>query len=105
MLAAYFDLKRVVVGKAVYLPETAADTALASDIWGDDAVLAYVPETGDTYQVPSYGYTYELSGYPQVEAPYFERSNDSWLYPVKTERKPYLVGAEGGFLFTDAGKP
>lgn len=105
MLAAYFDVKRVVVGKAVYLPETAADTALATDIWGDDAILAYVPETGNTYQVPSFGYTYELMGYPQVEAPYFVRSNDSWIYPIKTERKPYLVGAEGGFLFTDAGKP
>lgn len=105
MLAAYFDVKRVVVGKAVYLPETAADTALATDIWGDDAILAYVPEAGNTYQVPSFGYTYELMGYPQVEAPYFVRSNDSWIYPIKTERKPYLVGAEGGFLFTDAGKP
>lgn len=105
MLAAYFDVKRVVVGKAVFLPETAADSALATDVWGDDAVLAYVPETGDNFQVPSYGYTYELSGYPQVEAPYFERSNDSWLYPIKTERRALLVGADAGFLFQDAGKP
>lgn len=105
MLAAYFDLRRVVVGKAVYLPETAPDSALATDIWGDDAILAYVPEAGNSYGVPSYGYTYELSGYPQVEAPYFERKNDSWMYPVKTERRPYLVGPEAGFLFTDAGKP
>lgn len=105
MLAAYLDLKRVVVGKAVFLPETAAETAQASDVWGDDAILAYVPDTGDNFQVPSFGYTYELSGYPQVEAPYFERSNDSWIYPTKTERKPYLTGAEGGFLFADAGKP
>jgi len=104
MLAAYFNLKKVVVGKAVSLAQTAPDTALATDIWGDDAVLAYVPEAGDTFQVPSYGYTYQLSGYPQVEAPYFERSNDSWIYPTKTERRPYLTGPEGGFLFTDAGK-
>lgn len=103
MLAAYFGLKKVIVGTAVFLPQTAADTALASDVWGDDAILAYVPETGNTFQVPSYGYTYELAGYPQVEAPYFERSNDSWIYPTKTERRPYLVGAEGGFLFTGAG--
>jgi hypothetical protein len=105
MLAAYFNVKRVVVGAGVYLPQTALDAALASDIWGDDAILAYVPETGNTFQVPSFGYTYELSGYPQVEVPYFERSNDSWIYPTKVERRPYLVGAEGGFLFIDAGKP
>lgn len=103
MLAAALDLKNVVVGKGVYLPETAADTAMASDIWGDDAILAYVPETGDNYQVPSFGYTYELMGYPLVEQPYFERSNDSWIYPTKFERRPYLTGAEGGFLFQNAG--
>ena len=103
MLAAYFDVKRVVVGKAVWLPETAADDALASDVWGDDAVLAYVPEAGETYQVPSYGYTYELSGYPQVQAPYFERQNDSWIYPTTTERRVYLTGAEGGFLLQNVG--
>lgn len=103
MLAAFFDIRRVVMGAAVFLPTNAADTAAATDIWGDDAILAYVPDTGDNFQVPSYGYTYELRGYPQVEAPYFERSNDSWIYPTKTERRPYLVGAEGGFLFQNAG--
>lgn len=103
MLASYFDVNRVIVGKAVWLPETAAEDALASDVWGDDAILAYVPEAGNTYQVPSYGYTYELLGYPQVEVPYFERSNDSWIYPTKAERRTYLTGAEGGFLFQNAG--
>lgn len=105
MLAAYFDIKRVIVGKAVWLPENAADDALASDVWGDDAILAYVPETGDNFQVPSYGYTYELNGYPQVEVPYFDRSSDSWIYPTKNERRVYLTGAEGGFLFQNAGAP
>lgn len=105
MLAAYFGVKKVIVGTAVYLPQTAPDTVMATDIWGDDAILAYVPETGNTFQAPSYGYTYELSGYPQVNQPYFENSNDSWIYPTKVERRPYLLGAEGGFLFTDAGKP
>jgi hypothetical protein len=103
MLAAFFDLERVEVGKAVFLPETAADTAMATDIWGDDAVLAYVPRQGETYQVPAFAYTYELKGYPQVSKPYYENSNDSWIYPTKTERRPYVVGAEGGFLFQNAG--
>jgi len=103
MLAAYLDIRKVVVGAAVYLPETVGDAALASDVWGDDAVLAYVPETGDNFQVPSYGYTYELRGYPQVEQPYFERTNDSWIYPTKVERRPVLTGPDGGFLFIGAG--
>ncbi len=105
MLAAFFDVKKVVVGAAVYLPDTADDATLANDVWGDDAILAYVPEAGDNYQVPSYGYTYELMGYPNVELPYFERSTDSWIYPTKVERRPILTGAEAGFLFQNAGVP
>lgn len=105
MLAAFFDLKQVTVGKAVYLPEASAESAMATDVWGDDVVLAYVPEQGDNFQVPSYGYTYELRGYTQVAKPYFEERNSSYIYQVTTERKPYLTGAEGGFLFQGAGLP
>lgn len=103
MLAAFFDVKRVIVGKAVWLPEASTEADPASDVWGDDAILSYVPDTGDNFQVPSFGYTYELIGYPQVEVPYFERTNDSWIYPTKAERRTYLTGAEGGFLFQNAG--
>lgn len=103
MLAAYFDVKRVVIGSAVYLPETADDSALANDVWGSDAILAYVPEAGNNFQEPSYGYNYELMGYPQVEQPYYDRPTKSWIYPTTVERRPYLVGAEGGFLFQNAG--
>lgn len=105
MLAAFFDLKKVVVGKAVYLPEAAAESVAATDVWGDDVVLAYVPDEGDNFQVPSYGYTYSLKGYTQVAKPYFWEPNSSYIYQVTTERKPYLTGAEGGFLFQGAGLP
>lgn len=103
MLAAFFDVKRVIVGAAVSLSETATDAMPATDVWGDDAILSYVPETGDNFQAPSYGYTYELRGYPQIRKPYFEDKNDSWIYPTTTERRVILTGAEGGFLFQNAG--
>lgn len=103
MLAAYFGLKQVIIGEGVYLPDTAADTDQASDIWGDDAILAYVPMEGNNYQVPSFGYTYELSGYPQVTTGYIDRTVDCWIYPTTVERRPILTGAEGGFLFQNAG--
>ena len=103
MLAAYFELSKVVVGAAVYLPETASDAEMANDVWGDDAILAYVPLEGDNFQVPAYAYTYELMGYPMVEEPYYDRSTKSWIYPTTVERRPLLVGAEGGFLFQNAG--
>lgn len=103
MLAAYFDVKKVVVGAAVYLPETSDDSALANDVWGDDAIIAYVPELGNNFQVPSYAYTYELLGYPQVNKPYFEDRNGSWIYPTTIERRATITGSEAGFLIQNAG--
>lgn len=103
MLAAYFELDEVVAGDAVYLPETAADTVAATDVWGNDVILAWVPRGTSNFMVPAFGYTYELMGYPQVEAPYYSRETKSWIYPTTTERKPYLVGADAGYLIKDAG--
>lgn len=105
MLAKYFKLKKVVVGSAVYLPEDAPEDALANDVWGKDAILAFVPDgTTGNFQVPSFGYQYELSGYPQVEQPYPERNAKSWVYPTTSERRPYLTGADAGFIFKNAVK-
>ncbi|UXN07519.1 major capsid protein [Bartonella sp. HY761] len=101
MLAAYFDIDKVVVGKAVGLPETAGDDEMAQDVWGNDAILAYVPN-GSNFMVPAFGYTYRLTGYPIVEAPYFENSRKSWIYPVTEEFKAYVTGQEAGFLFKAA---
>ena len=97
ILAKYFGVDKVVVGKAVALADDAPDSAEAQDVWGNDAILAYVP-TGSNYLVPAFGYTYRLQGYPLVEQPYYERNRKSWVYPVTEEYRPYITGAEGGFL-------
>lgn len=57
MLAQYFDIEDVVVGKTVMLEENAS--ADASDVWGNDAILSFRPK-GTNYQAPSLGYTYRL---------------------------------------------
>lgn len=101
MLARYFDLQEVVIGKGVYLPDGAADTDLATDIWGNDAILAYVPSAGN-WMVPSFAYSYRLTGYPMVEAPWYDRDVKSWKYPTTQERRPYIVGADAGFLIQNA---
>lgn len=102
MLAAYFDLERVEVGKAVYLPEGADAAADFTDAWGADVVLAYVPVGEEAIEVPSYGYTYQLEGTPYVEQPYSERNAKSWIYPVTDEHSAELVGASAGFLIQGA---
>lgn len=101
MLAAYFDLASVVIGKGVHRPDGAAEDAPMLDIWGKDAILATTnpnPAMGS----PSFGYTYQLAGYPFVEVPWFDKDCRSWKYPTFMERRPYVVGADAGFLFQTA---
>lgn len=101
MLARYLELDEVVSAEAVVLADGAGDSDAAQDIWGADAVLAYVNRAGD-YLSPSFAYTYRLLGYPTVEVPYYERRTKSWIFPVTNEEQAYVTGAEGGFLFQAA---
>lgn len=101
MLARYFGLDEVIVGKAVYLPDGVADDQPATDVWGNDAILSYAPKGGN-WMVPSFAYTYRLRGYPAVETPWYDRDIRSWKYPTTQERRPYLVGADAGFLIQNA---
>ena len=52
--------------------------------------------------MPSYGYTYQLRGYPIVELPYEDRNPKSWIYPVTDEVQPVIAGAEAGYLISAA---
>ncbi|MFW2438064.1 MAG: hypothetical protein ACN4GR_01685 [Arenicellales bacterium] len=101
MLARYFQVEKVIVPEAVSLPDGAADSADLEDVWGNFAVLAYVPPNAKTIDVPSFGYTYRLNGHPLVEQAYFERNPKSWFYPVTVEERAYHTAADAGYLFTD----
>lgn len=99
MLKAYFEVENIAVGYAVSIDENAPEDSDPTDIWGNNAVLAYVAPPAERAQGrPAYGYTYTLAGYPFAEDPYEDRSEKSWIYPVTHERRPYLVGATAGFL-------
>ncbi len=99
MLKGYFDLETIAVGKSVSVAENLPEDEDPSDIWGNNAVLAYVPPAGErALGRPAYGYTYTLAGYPWAETPYEDRAEKSWIYPVTHERRPYLVGISAGFL-------
>ena len=74
------------------------------DVWGGDAVLAYVPPAGlRQMALPSYGYTYQLSGHPLVEPSRWDADIRSWKNDVLDEFSAELVGADAGFLFQDGG--
>lgn len=91
---------RITVGMGVYY-----DTATAAfvDIWGTDVILAVTtPKSLQDMGSPNFGYTYQLSGYPFVEQPYYEENRKSWAYPVTDAYQPQLVGAIGGYLIQGA---
>lgn len=97
-LARVFDLQQVVEGGAIYHNGTAF-----VDIWGTYALLAYtIPKSMAAMGSPSYGYTYQLSGYPIAEEQYYDRNTKTWYFPVTDARQPVLAGASAGFLITGA---
>lgn len=98
-LAKLFGVDKVAVGVAVY----ANDAGDFVDVWGKHAVLAYVsPASLQQMGSPSFAYTYQLAGHPFVQQGYFDNRTDSWLYPVTDEHSAEIVGADAGFLFTNA---
>lgn len=95
MLAALLELDQVVESQSM----TANDAGEFQDVWGNYAVLAYVPQSPGGFEEPSFGYTYTMKGHPFVEEPYWENNVKSWIYGVTYERAPVLAGMSAGFLF------
>ena len=99
LLAALFGVQRVAVGDALY----EKDDGTLADVWGKFVVIAYT-EIGSTADMgkPTYGYTYQLGGYPVVEQAYQDRNAKSWVYPVTDEVAPVIAGATAGYLISAA---
>lgn len=94
MLANYFSVDKVIVGKAI----TFSDANAATDVWGNNAILAYVPGSPSGMEEPSFGYTYTMEGNPAVEPAYYDNNSKSWIYGVNYERAPVLSGITSGYL-------
>ena len=95
MLADLFEVNTVKIGAAV----TSDDNDQFSDIWGTDAILAYVPGVIATVQQPSFGYTYTLNGNPLVENAFYDNDAKAWIFGATYERAPYVTSFDSGFLF------
>ncbi len=100
ILAAIFDVEKVVVGKAVM----SDDQGNMSDIWTNSMTLAYVPGLrpgqNRTALEPSYGYTLRRNGSCQIDT----RMEDNKLEIIRSTDifKTYLLGADAGYLISDA---
>lgn len=96
ILAGLFNVDRVIVGKAISF----TDANVSSDVWGNNAILAYVPQGSLGLEEPSFGYTYTLEGNPLVEQPYYDNNAKSWIYGVNYERVPVLSGISSGYIIS-----
>jgi hypothetical protein len=94
-VATMFGLTSVVIGTSLILNN---ETGNFTDIWGNVAILAYVPPTVRSRRQPSFGYTYTLDGYPVAERPYYDDNRRTWFFPVIAERSPELTAINAGFL-------
>lgn len=100
-LAEFFGVARVVEGTDTVVEGKSAEGGAFSDIWGNVAILAYVPTvTGDgDIEVPSFGYEYYLNGYPMVEPGRWDANAKVWVYDVIDEYQHVLTAMDAGFLF------
>jgi hypothetical protein len=111
-LREIFEIPNIYIGRGVY----ATDAGVVSDIWTRKMVMAYVPDAPAAPVVggmasdpgtmrsewePSFGYTLRKKGQPVVDT----RTEDGKLEIVRNTDifAPFLVGAEAGYLVSDAG--
>ncbi len=99
ILRSLFDIENIVIGEAV----TSSDAGVFSDIWGKHIVLAYTtPVSLAEMGAPTFGYTYNLGGYPLVEEPYYDRNSKTWFFPVTRAEAPVIAGSSAGYLIQNA---
>ena len=99
-MAKIFEVDEVVVGECVWID----NTGTGQDVWGNNAILAYVPKIGGngseiSLAEPGFGFTNVLEGHPFAETPYYENGLKSWVYGATFERQANVAYNTAGFLF------
>ena len=99
-LKVILNVQEIVVGDAIWMDN--AD--VGQDIWGNNAILAYVPNMGGSggdisLAEPAFGFTNVIKGHPFAETPYYENNSKTWVYGGTFERRPNISYNTAGFLF------
>lgn len=102
LLAALFDVERVLVGRAVKETAHEGDTASSmSFIWTDSAALLYVPPR-PALRTPSFGYTFIWRGYNYVVERWRKsEGGNADGYRVLVQRDIKVTGNTCGYLWSD----
>lgn len=100
-LKLILEVENINVGDGIYMDAN----DVGQDIWGNNAVLAYVPmiAAGANNDVslaqPAFGFTNVLEGHPFAETPYFDNGLKSWMYGGTYERHVSIATSGAAFLF------
>lgn len=99
-LKEILNVEQILVGDAIWIDD--ADNS--TDVWGNNAVLSYVPRIGGSggdisLAEPGFGFTNVIDGHPFAEQPYYETGLKSYVYGATYERKPNVAYNTAGFLF------
>lgn len=100
MLKLILGIDEIVVGDAIW--ESSDGTKM--DVWGNNAILAYVPKIDAAAKDfsladPAFGFTCALEGQPFAENPYYSATEKSWIFGATYERQAYTFCNEAAFLF------
>ena len=95
-----FNVDEIVVGDAIWKGED----DVGADVWGNNAILAYVPRmagagTNISLAEPAFGFTNVLDGHPFAETPYYSNDFKSWIYGATYERRPNVAYNTAAVLF------
>ena len=102
-LKMILEVENIVVGDAVWK----SNAGVGADVWGNNAILAYVPTIGGNGSAnislaqPAFGFTNVIEGHPFAETPDFDRGTKSWIYGATYERRPNVAYNTAAFLFTN----
>jgi hypothetical protein len=101
-LKTILNIPNIVAGDAIWVD----GDGVGADVWGNNAILAYVPRLGGnggdiSLAEPAFGFTNVMEGHPFAEAPYFEQNSKSWIYGATYERRPNIAYPEAAFLFSN----
>lgn len=101
-LKTILNVAEIEIGDAVWKD----DADVGYDVWGNNAILAYVPKIGGnnadiSLAEPGFGFTNVIEGHPFAETPYYDSAAKSWIYGATFERRASVAYNDAAFLFTN----
>lgn len=100
LISEILGIKNVSVGSAITVSDNGTTS---SDVWGDNIILAYVPEAegSRSAEEPSYGYTLRHRQGALIVDEYDINPGKVVGVRCTDVRRPALIGAEAGYLITN----